>query len=198
MTDTNDKTEYYIEYEECEKVAPKRAIAKFKKDIVKSQIAPEGELKLIPVLDNVIGAYNVPRILRTANIFSVQEMFVVGTKYFNPYPAVGALRHTKVKMIETPKEAIMSLHKNNYTVYVFLPPKYGGKSIWDTNFKLDGSAFIVGNEAKGISFDVKDFPFIKPIYIPHRGITESLNVSVAMSIAIAEFDRQVRTNKKNS
>ena len=95
-------------------------------------------------------------------------------------------------------DALNALKVKQYTIYTFLPPKYGGTSIWNTKFNLNGSAFIVGNEVNGISFNIEDFPNIKKIYIPHRGQTESLNVSVAMSIAISEFDRQVRNNQETN
>ena len=191
----DNEEKFYIEYEDCQKIAPKRAIAKFKKDILKSKIAPQGELNLIPVLDHVTGSYNVPRAIRTANVFGAKEVYIVGIDYFNPYPSVGAVRHTKIEMLKTAKEAINLLKEKQYTIYTFLPPKYGGTSIWNTKFNLKGSAFIVGNEVNGISFNIEDFPDIKKIYIPHRGQTESLNVSVAMSIAISEFDRQAINNQ---
>jgi len=180
----------YIDYEQCEKKATSRVIAKFYQEITKSKDAELGPNNLIPVLDNLRGEYNLPRIIRSANIFGCREVFVIGTRFFNPYPAVGAVRSTRVRMFDTIPEALDELRKMEYEIYALLPPKYNGKSVFEYKFKKEGTAFIAGHEHKGLSFDISAQADIKPVYIPQQGKIESLNVSVALSIAIAEWNRQ--------
>jgi tRNA G18 (ribose-2'-O)-methylase SpoU len=180
----------YVDYESCEKISSKRIISKFNKEIEKSKVAPLGESNLIVVLDNLRGEYNLPRIIRTAHMFSVREVFVVGTKFFNPYPSVGALRHTRIRMLDTMDEAIKILKKVNYKIYALEPPIYKGKSLVSLDFTKNHSAFLVGNELKGFSINIKEYPFITSTYIPQKGKVESMNVSVAASIALYEWARQ--------
>ena len=52
------------------------------------------------------------------------------------------------------------------------------------------SAFIVGNEGLGLCFDPADYPDVKCLAIPLIGNMESLNVSVAASIIMYEYNRQ--------
>ena len=59
----------------------------------------------------------------------------------------------------------------------------------------DKSAFILGNEDRGISFETASYPEIECLSIPHFGVTESLNVSVAASIVMYEYISQHHVNK---
>jgi tRNA G18 (ribose-2'-O)-methylase SpoU len=180
----------YIDYEHCEKMASKKIISKFHQEMVKSQNADLGPNNLIPVLDNLKGEFNLPRIIRSANIFGCREVFVVGTPFFNPYPAVGAVRVTRVRMFQNINEALGELRKMGYEICALLPPKYGAKSIYQSKFSKSGTAFIGGNEGKGLSFDISTQKDVKPVHIPQQGKIESLNVSVALSVAMAEWNRQ--------
>ena len=180
----------YIDYERCEKVANKRVVTKFNQEIIKSKIAPLGPNELIPVLDNLKGEFNLPRIIRSANVFGCREVFIVGTEFFNPYPAVGAVRCTRTRMFKTIKEALTELKGLDYEIFALLPPSYGGRSLFEYKYSSK-TAFIAGHEEYGLSFDINDYPdLVKPAYIPQHGKIESLNVSVALSIALAEWNRQ--------
>ena len=179
----------YIEHEKSEKIALKRVIAKFNQEIVKSKVAPLGPSELIPVLDNLKGEYNIPRIIRSANIFGCREVFIIGTEFFNPYPAVGAVRHTRIRMFNNIDEVVNELNSMEYEIFAMLPPAYGGGSLFELKLKQK-TAFIAGHEKNGLSFDPKDYKDVKPLHIPQIGVVESLNVSVAMSIALSEWARQ--------
>jgi tRNA G18 (ribose-2'-O)-methylase SpoU len=52
------------------------------------------------------------------------------------------------------------------------------------------SAFILGHEEMGISFNKADYPGIRSLSIPQFGTTQSLNVSIAASIVMYEYIRQ--------
>lgn len=191
MSEINFDDPKYIDYESCERLANKRIIAKFEKEIIKSKSATLGINNVIAVLDNLRGEFNIPRIIRSANIFACREVFVIGTPFFNPYPAVGAVRYTRIRFFKNFNEAFETLNDLNYKTYAMAPPRYNGKNLWDLSFnKKESVAFVVGNEHKGLSFNIEDYEGVMPLFIPQHGKTESLNVSVAMSIALAEYDRQ--------
>ena len=187
----------YIEHEHAERIATKRVIAKFNQEIIKSKVAPLGPNELIPVLDNLKGEYNIPRIVRSANIFGCREVFIIGTEFFNPYPAVGAVRHTRIRMFKNIDEVLAELNAMEYEVFAMLPPIYGGHSLFDLTLKPK-TAFIAGHERYGLSFDPKEYKEVKPLHVPQIGIVESLNVSVAISIALAEWGRQNVFKNKDS
>ena len=179
----------YIDYEKSEKIATKRVIAKFHQEMIKSKLAPLGPSDVIPVLDHLKGEHNIPRIIRSANVFGCREVFVVGTEFFNPYPAVGAVRHTRVRMLKDMDEALKELRILGYDIFAMLPPSYQSQPMYNVEFRAK-TAFIVGHEEKGLSFDPKKYDYIRSIHIPQLGKVESLNVSVALSVAIAEWSRQ--------
>ena len=51
------------------------------------------------------------------------------------------------------------------------------------------SAFVMGHEEHGLSFDRADYPDIRALTIPQFGPVQSLNVSVAASIVMYEYIR---------
>jgi tRNA G18 (ribose-2'-O)-methylase SpoU len=52
------------------------------------------------------------------------------------------------------------------------------------------TAFIVGHEEFGFSFDLAAHPEIKLTRVPQVGIVESMNVAVAASIAAFDYIRE--------
>jgi len=186
-----DNLNKYIDYESCERIAQKYVIKKFNKEIEKNKTAEYGIYNYITVLDNIKGEYNAPRIIRTVNVLGGREVFIVGTKFFNPYPSVGGFRYTKITFFDKIDECILKLKEMNYSIYALQGPKHGGTCLYEQSFEAN-SAFISGHEQFGLSFNVCDYNFIKSIYIPQFGKVESLNVSVATSIVVSEYIRQFK------
>ena len=67
-------------------------------------------------------------------------------------------------------------------------------SIYDIDW-TQPSAIIMGNENKGISDKLKKLS-AETIYIPMRGMVESLNVSVASAVTLYEASRQRMNNNQ--
>ena len=61
------------------------------------------------------------------------------------------------------------------------------QSIYD--IKLNKVAIVIGNEANGVSKEIKELADINAI-IPMKGKTESLNASVATGVILYEYLRQ--------
>jgi tRNA G18 (ribose-2'-O)-methylase SpoU len=60
------------------------------------------------------------------------------------------------------------------------------------------SAFIFGHEEFGISADISAYTDIQSLTIPQFGQVQSLNVSIAASIAMWEYLRQHSLNPANT
>ena len=65
----------------------------------------------------------------------------------------------------------------------------GEKCLHEVTFPKK-SAFIFGHEEFGFSFSMKDYLKIQKIRIEQVGKVDSLNVSIAASIAMYEYARQ--------
>lgn len=182
----------YIDYESCERISQKYVIAKFHKEIEKSKLADYGKHHCITVLDNVKGEFNVPRTIRSVNVLGGREVFIVGLDFFNPYPSVGGLRHTKVSFFQSMEECLNKLKEMDYDIFALQAPNHGGTSLYSQTFNKK-SAFIAGHEQFGLSFNPSDYIFVKSLHIPQYGKVESLNVSVAVSIVLSEYVRQINS-----
>ncbi len=79
------------------------------------------------------------------------------------------------------------LINNGYTPFILEPGI--GESITKIELPLK-SAFILGHEEFGISFEPDLFPKMQRLTIPQFGKSQSLNVSVAASIILYEYTKQ--------
>lgn len=163
---------------------------------------------LILVLDGVQDPGNLGTIIRTCDWFGVHE--IVCSKdtadCYNPkvvQATMGALARVNLRYLDL-VEWLSSLRlphegEENVRIYGTL---LDGKNMYEV---LDGTlgtcanevhanAIIMGNEGNGISAAVRKF-ITDPIYIPTypnketSDVVESLNVSIATAIVLAEFRR---------
>lgn len=151
-------------------------------------------MKKILVLDNVRSVYNTGSTFRTANAAGIEEIFLCGT---TPTPldkkgrersdfakvALGAEKIAKWEYVENTLELIKKLREDNYFIIAI---EQGRKSIDYKSVDISNKekvAFIVGNEVDGISDDVLNEVSIIA-EIPMLGSKESLNVTIALGIAL--------------
>ncbi|HNS41888.1 MAG TPA: RNA methyltransferase [Taishania sp.] len=136
-------------------------------------------------LDSVQDPGNMGTILRLADWFGVQKVICSKTTVdiYNP------------KVIQATMGAFLRIQVEYLDLKEFFAttdlPVYGalleGKNVYAQPLKPHG-ILLMGNEGNGISDELK--PFIsKPLTIPKKGQTESLNVSIATSILLSEFFR---------
>lgn len=139
------------------------------------------------VLDNLKAGFNVPKIFRSAQAFGGAEVHLVNIGVFDPAPAKGAFRKVPARFHEDAGQAIAELQEKGYTLYAMIAH---GDNTLPTVRLAEKSAFIVGHEEYGLSFDPVDYPGVLTLGIPLFGEMESLNASVAASIAMYEHTRQ--------
>lgn len=148
--------------------------------------------KIIIVLDNIRSAFNVGSIFRTADAAKNTEIYLCG---MTPTPknkkilktSLGAEKSVKWEYFNNTLEAIKFLKEKNipiYSVELTKQSKHFQKFNYFKN-KEEKIALIFGHEVNGISQPVLDLSN-DYIYIPMKGVKESLNVSITAGILIFE------------
>lgn len=166
---------------------------KYEHEMILSKHRADGPFEHVMVLDNLKASFNVGKIIRSANAFGCREVHLVGIPMFDPSPAAGALKHTKSRSFPSIVESLEHLRGQGYTIYALDP--HGAAQLGATVFPPK-SAFIVGHEQYGFSFDLAAHPDLVRLNIPQFGTVQSLNAAVAASLACFEYVRsQGRLNE---
>lgn len=149
--------------------------------------AQPGEMEFAIVLDNLKPSFNIGKIFRSADAFGASEVHLVGTKYFDPAPAMGSFKWVPAVYHDDFSASYDDLTARGYSMYVLEPDD--GEFLHRAALP-EKAAFILGHEEFGVSFDKADFPSIKTLTIKQFGKVQSLNVSVAATVVMYEFSRQ--------
>jgi len=165
-------------------VAEKRYEKHRRQNLVRSV---PGDLDFIVVLDNLKASFNVGKIFRSADAFGAREVHLVGTKFFDPTPAMGSFKWVPAVFHDTFDSCYANLIERGYQLCVLEPED--GEYLHEAQLP-EKLAFVMGHEQFGISFDTSDYEGVKSLKIKQLGMVESLNVSVAASIVMYEYFRQ--------
>jgi len=160
---------------------------KYEHQMILSRHQGPGPFPFVLVLDHLKASYNVAKIVRSANAFGVREIHLVAVEMFDPSPAKGTLRQTRTRSFASFAESYAVLEAEGYTVFVM---EAGGEHLLGRDELPEKSAFVVGHEEYGMSFDRSKFPGVRSLRISQFGQVESLNVSIAASLACFEYVRQ--------
>lgn len=149
--------------------------------------AEPGLHKCILVLDGLKTDFNIGKIFRSADAFGVHEIHLIGVRFFDPDPAKGSVRWVPFHIHDDFSSCYQVLSQQGYSVIVLEPgcPDLLGECAFAKK-----TAFVMGHEEFGISFDRREFPNVEGLSIPQWGHVQSLNVSVAASIVMYEYVRQ--------
>jgi len=74
------------------------AETRYRKELQRNRLAQPGRHRLVLVLNQLKAGFNVANILRSAEVFGVSAVHLVGIGSFDPSPAKGALRKVPVKL----------------------------------------------------------------------------------------------------
>lgn len=144
--------------------------------------------------DNSIGI-----IVRSASLFGVSEIFVIGKRKYNCRTTVGSHNYIDV----TPYKATIGHTNDEYdfpVIFDFLENiqkthtlilvEQGGKNLTGAFENLEKPPFfLVGNEGKGIPSEIVEKFSESIVSIPQSGVNRSHNVGVATSIVLWEYFR---------
>ena len=149
------------------------------------------------VVEDIYQSYNASAIIRTCDIFGIQDMY--STQRLHPfnvssYVAKGADRWVDVHKFKKPdsdntQEAIDAMREKGYQI-IATSPHYGSTTPSDFDITKP-SALFFGAEKEGLSKNILDQAdgFIK---IPMYGFTESLNISVSAAIILQALTQKLR------
>lgn len=149
------------------------------------------KLPLTVVLDNVRSMHNVGSVLRTADTFLLEGVWLCGITGTPPHAeihktALGAEDSVSWCYCPTALEAVSQLKDEGFTVLALEQVEHSTKLHRFTPEAGRRYAVVVGNEVKGVAQEVVD-ACDGCLEIPQLGTKHSLNVSVATGIVVYKF-----------
>lgn len=152
------------------------------------------KLPLVMVLDNIRSLHNVGSVLRTADAFRLEGVYMCGLTATPPSAeihktALGAEDSVAWKYFADTLDAVEELQQAGYVV---LAVEQVDGSLKLGDFRFDTSkryALVMGNEVKGVQQAVVD-RCNQALEIPQFGTKHSMNVSVTAGIVMWEAMRQ--------
>ena len=153
----------------------------------------EDRTKYITVaIEDVYQMHNASAVVRSCDIFGLQEAHLIESKYgkrLDSKIALGAEKWVDVYRYETTQSCIDRLRTDGYTIIATTP--HANDCLLD-DFILDGkTALFFGTERDGLTRTVLDQAngFLK---IPMTGFSESLNISVSAAILLQHLTAQLK------
>lgn len=153
------------------------------------------KLPLVMVLDNIRSLHNVGSVLRTADAFRVEKVYMCGITAVPPSPeihktALGAEDSVAWEYAESTLSVVEQLKSAGYTILA-VEQVEGSETLGKYSFAPGQRyALVMGNEVKGVQQQVVDACH-QALEIPQYGTKHSLNVSVTAGIVMWEIARQL-------
>jgi tRNA (guanosine-2'-O-)-methyltransferase len=151
------------------------------------------------VLEDIFQPHNSSAVIRSCDIFGVQDVHVIQNKYssrVSKHVAKGSQKWLDIKKYNqsatNTQDCLDSLRNEGYQIISTTPHN---ESCFLHEFDITKkSAFVFGVEKGGVSeFTMKQSDgFLK---IPMVGFTESLNISVAAAIILQEVTTKLRASE---
>ena len=153
------------------------------------------KMPLIVLLDNVTNSYNIGAFIRLADAFAIEKVIICGSGALSisdkkmKKSSRNEAKWVTVEYKDSTSESLQTLIDDNYTIYSvelchhsadYSEVKYPSKSV-----------LVLGNERKGVS-EIALRLSHQLIHIPMFGMGNSLNVSTAGAIVLAECANQIR------
>ena len=153
------------------------------------------------VLEDIFQSHNTSAVVRTCDIFGIQDIHVIENKYnqkVSKHVAKGSQKWLSINRYKSDgdntKTCLESLKSKGYQIIATTPHN---NSCLLEDFDINNkSAFVFGVEAEGVSDYVKQNAdgYLK---IPMVGFTESLNISVAAAIILQKITSKLRNSNSN-
>ncbi len=143
-------------------------------------------------MEDVFQLHNTSAVMRSCEVFGVQELNVVEEKFgksIDKEIAMGAQKWVDVNRFESISHCIENLKSKGYQIIATTP--HENDCMLEDFDVTKKSAFFFGTERDGLSEEVLKNAdgFLK---IPMVGFTESLNISVSAAITLQNLTNRLR------
>lgn len=147
------------------------------------------------VLENIADPHNAAAVWRTADSFGFQKIYLVYSKekLINPKKigkasSSSANKWLSFKIFKNIEECYAELRRDGYKIYATVLDEEA-KKLNEIKFIEKKTAIVLGNEHRGLSEEAIKGADVK-VYIPMKGMVQSMNISVTAAILMYELDRQ--------
>jgi tRNA G18 (ribose-2'-O)-methylase SpoU len=164
-----------------------QSLLRYTKQRQRNLLAKSGVHDFIIVLDHMKAGFNVAKIFRSAEVFGAHEVHLIDIGPFDPSPGKGGFKKVPARFFDDFATSYADLSRRGYEIFML---QAGCGCSLPARSLPARSAFVLGHEEWGHSFNAEEFPDIHCLSIPQFGQIESLNVSVAASVVMYEYIRQ--------
>lgn len=153
--------------------------------------AARGESPFVVILDGVEDPHNLGAIIRSADVFGAHGVIIPKRRASGITPVVekasaGALEHMAIAKVTNITDAIKKLKEYGLWIYA---AEVGGDDYSSVDYGKGAIGVVLGSEGYGTSRLVLDNCDFK-VSIPNFGHVNSLNVSCAAAVVLAEISKQ--------
>jgi tRNA G18 (ribose-2'-O)-methylase SpoU len=163
------------------------ALWRFERHRRRNLAATPGPHPVALVLDRLKADFNVPKIFRSAEAFGAHAVHLVGVGPFDPAPAKGGFKHVPARFHDDFPTCRAALDKDDFQLVALDP--FAETLLHEVELPVR-CAFVLGHELHGLSEAARAASGARFVRIPQWGAVDSLNVSVAASVALYEYARQ--------
>lgn len=151
------------------------------------------------VLEDIYQQHNASAVVRSCDIFGVQDLHVIENKYVNKvsrHVAKGSQKwltfHRYREASENTENCLTALRDQGYQIIATTP--HNNSCLLQDFDITKKSAFVFGVEKEGVSEEIMEQAdgYLK---IPMVGFTESLNISVAAAIILQNLTERLRKSE---
>lgn len=168
-------------------------ISEHKKTLIQ-EVLSQRTRHVTVALEDVFQPFNASAIIRTAEIFGLQDIHVITLKnQFKPSIGIsrGAVKWLTIKQYEHPSACIEQLKTQGYII--------AATCLNEQSIPIDKlpvnqkTALLFGNELVGLSPATMALADV-PVHIPMYGFTKSFNVSVSVALCLQQLITKIRTS----
>lgn len=145
------------------------------------------------VLCNLDGNMNIAMSVRTAAVMGISDVWIIGKRHYDARPEVGGRHYVEVHKLDKIEDPYVFFMSKGIQPFLI---EQGGESLEEFSFKSylkNPVCFIMGSESTGISPEwEKSLERAPRLSISQYGMIRSLNVSVAASIILYEYIKQLK------
>lgn len=153
------------------------------------------------VLENIFQAHNASAVLRSCDIFGIQDVYTIENTNVNKVSrriAKGSQKwldlHRFKSDTNNTKDCLKALKEKGYQIIATTP--HNNSCILSDFDITKKAAFVFGVEGEGISEEMMNHAD-GYLQIPMVGFTESLNISVAAAIILQDVTNRLRNSEVN-